>query len=178
MNWYNFANLSLPDYGWAGTTGGWVKVEANCLNIFDNEPEVQFRFVFTSDGAVPEDGFSIFDFIIFISVPLTPAPITVNTSAINNSFIFHTDSLFSLLLLSQIRELPLTAVDATLTCNGVPICNFGSPIQLCAPALAQANLPAYSPSQLWTAAHSVYDVCGTSNPSKWNNRLESVHYNL
>ncbi|MBK9423449.1 MAG: T9SS type A sorting domain-containing protein [Bacteroidetes bacterium] len=164
VNWYNFANLlssGLP--GWAGTTGGWVKVEANCLNIFDNEPEVQFRFVFTSDGAVQEDGFSIDDFCVTVPVPLTAAPITVNTSAINNSFIFPGQSIQFTSPISNPGTTPLTSVDATLTINGVPIVT--DPIAY-SPALAsQANLP-HTFSQLWTAAPGVYDVCViTSNPN-------------
>ena len=164
VNWYNIAAINssgLP--AWAGTTGGWVKAEATCLGIFDNQPSVQFRFVFTSDGSVNQDGFSIDDFKLTIPVPLTAAPLNVNTNTINNSFIFPGQSIQFTSPISNPGTTPLNTVNATLTINGVPLVT--DPISY-SPALAsQASLP-HTFSQLWTAAPGVYEVCViTSDPN-------------
>lgn len=70
VNWYTNASLAssgLP--GWDGNSGGWVKSEYR-LDLLDNVAgPVQFRFVFTSDGSVEYDGYSIDDFLI-----RTPSP--------------------------------------------------------------------------------------------------------
>ncbi len=70
-NWYTNASLissGLP--GWDGNSGGWL----NCgyklcctTGIFNAPDPVQFRFVFTSDGSVQYDGFSIDDFCVYAS---------------------------------------------------------------------------------------------------------------
>ncbi len=73
-NWYNNANLnSSGTPGWAGNSNGWVNVEYFLPSIFDNQPNVLFRFVFSSDGSVQQDGFSIDDFVIQLPAPFDAA---------------------------------------------------------------------------------------------------------
>lgn len=64
-NWYNTANvISSNRPGWTGNSGGWMKSEYK-LTVLDNiVGPVQFRCVFTSDGSVIGDGYSIDDFQI------------------------------------------------------------------------------------------------------------------
>ncbi|HNQ12948.1 MAG TPA: immune inhibitor A [Bacteroidia bacterium] len=69
VNWYNLANLnSSGQPGWAGNSNGWQYSEFN-INLLSGEPDVQFRFAFTSDASVHLDGFSIDDFCLKIPFP-------------------------------------------------------------------------------------------------------------
>jgi len=164
VNWYNMPTINCSQQpAWAGTTGGWVKTEATCLPQFDNVPALQFRFTFCSDPSVIVDGFSIDDFKIDVPVPLTAAPITVNTNAINTSFIFPGQTVLFTSPISNPGTTPLTSVNATLTINGVPLVT--DPISY-SPALpSQQNLP-HTFSQSWIASPGVYEVCViTSEPN-------------
>lgn len=70
VNWYNsYLNSSGQD-GWAGTSGGWVKSEYDLSLLNNVVGPVQFRFVFTSDGSVQTDGYSIDDVSILPPFPL------------------------------------------------------------------------------------------------------------
>ena len=72
VNWYNDDQLnSSGTFAWTGNSGGWVNstYKLCCTSgIFNNPTPVQFRFIFTSDGSVITDGFSIDDFCIYASV--------------------------------------------------------------------------------------------------------------
>lgn len=72
VNWYNqtFLNSSFQA-GWDGSSGGWIKSEWN-MSAFNNTPNIQFRFVFTSDNFVGfgEDGFSFDDFCLRVPPPI------------------------------------------------------------------------------------------------------------
>jgi len=70
VNWYNYANLnssSLP--GWAGNSTGWVEAQYDLSFLNYVIGGVQFRFIFTSDGSVNIDGFSIDNFAIMVPAP-------------------------------------------------------------------------------------------------------------
>ncbi len=173
VNWYNMPSINCSTQpAWAGTTGGWVKTEANCLSMFDGLSNVQFRFIFCSDPSVQIDGFSIDDWNITIPVPLTAAPITITTNTINTSFIFPGQSVQFTSPISNPGTTPLTSVNATITVSPIiggvtqpPVLSVTDPIAY-SPALAsQANLP-HIFSQLWTATPGVYEVCViTSEPN-------------
>lgn len=68
-NWYTNASINssqLP--AWDGASNGWIKSKYK-LGILNNAgPAVQFKFVFTSDFSVTQDGYTIDDF------GLVPAP--------------------------------------------------------------------------------------------------------
>ncbi|MBL0340544.1 MAG: T9SS type A sorting domain-containing protein [Bacteroidetes bacterium] len=69
-NWYTDAALNssqLP--GWEGNSGGWVRSSVLLDAQFNNLPQCWFRFVFTSDGSVTGDGFSIDNFCITLPQP-------------------------------------------------------------------------------------------------------------
>ena len=78
VNWYTNTSIyssSLP--AWDGNSGGWVKSEY-LLNLLNNTSgPVQFRFIFTSDASVNDDGFSIDDFSIVLPAPQEAAMVSV-----------------------------------------------------------------------------------------------------
>ena len=69
INWYTDAQLNSSfTNAWAGNSGGWISsgYKLCCTTgIFNNPTPIQFRFVFTSDGSINTDGFSIDDFCIY-----------------------------------------------------------------------------------------------------------------
>ena len=70
INWYNFTNTftGLGDV-WAGDSGGWIFAK-HTLDGMAGEPNVRFRFAFSSDGSANGfDGIGIDDIALFI--PLT-----------------------------------------------------------------------------------------------------------
>ncbi|MHC1708598.1 MAG: GEVED domain-containing protein [Bacteroidales bacterium] len=69
QNWYTGILSSSNQPGWAGNSEGWVKCKYK-LSVLNNAiGMVRFRFVFTADGAVNGDGFSIDDFSITLPSP-------------------------------------------------------------------------------------------------------------
>ena len=92
VNWYNMTSIyssSLP--AWAGTSGGWKKAEYTLTQLNNVVGPVQFRFIFTSDGSVQNDGMSIDDISIALPSPqdagvtavLLPNPNSCATSGNN-----------------------------------------------------------------------------------------------
>jgi hypothetical protein len=164
VNWYNQPNVNaLGTAGWAGNSGGWVLVQATCNGVFDNEDYVQFRYVFKSDGIITVDGFSIDDWNLTIPVPLTASPVTVNTNAINNCFIFPGQQVQFSVPISNPGTTALNTVEATLVIPGQPnntqTVTFNPPLQT-------GQVSTYTYTQTWTAAPGVYNVCVyTSNPN-------------
>lgn len=77
VNWYNSTLNSSGQAGWSGTSGGWVKSEYDLALLNNVVGPVQFRFVFTSDGSVTTDGYSIDDFSILPPFPLDAEAIQV-----------------------------------------------------------------------------------------------------
>ncbi len=82
INWANSFNIGasgLP--GWSGTSNGWIKSSYDLINVgaITNQPSVQFRFIFASDGFGTGSGHSIDDFTI-----IQPAPNDVGVIAITS----------------------------------------------------------------------------------------------
>ncbi|MCX6292492.1 MAG: immune inhibitor A [Bacteroidetes bacterium] len=70
MNWYNYANInSNPGPAWSNNSNGWIQSSYRLGCLFSSFGNVQFRFVFTSDGSVTYDGFTIDDFSITLASP-------------------------------------------------------------------------------------------------------------
>jgi hypothetical protein len=170
-NWYNapgnLTSSGLP--GWtgasagSGTGTGWIKSEASCLGMFNNAGLVQFRFVFTSNGSVIQDGFSVDDFQIRIPAPLSASPLTVNTNVANNSFIFPGQPIQFSSPLSNTGTTPLNSVNATVTINGIPI--FTDTVFYSPPLNSNQSL-LHNFTQLWNAIPGVHEVCViTSDPN-------------
>ena len=80
-NWYNTTNLSSSNTsGWSGSSNGWILSSLNLPSAFNNQPLVQFRFVFTSNGFTNGDGVSIDNFEIFVPVSLSAATQNISLS--------------------------------------------------------------------------------------------------
>lgn len=77
VNWYNTTLNSSGQAGWSGSSGGWVKSEYDLAFLNNVVGPVQFRFVFTSDGSVIGDGYSIDDFAILPPFPLDAEAVQV-----------------------------------------------------------------------------------------------------
>ncbi|HEX5001005.1 MAG TPA: CARDB domain-containing protein [Bacteroidia bacterium] len=164
IGWYNLASIiSSGQPAWTNTGPGWVNSQANDLN-FLNGNLVQFRYIFTSDGSVQQDGHTIDDFCLIVPVPLTAAPLNVQTNTINSSFIFPGQTVQFSSLLSNPGTTALDSVDVTLTINGVPFVTDSTVIYT-TPLAAGAN-QLLTFLQNWQAAPGVYDICViTSNPN-------------
>lgn len=82
-NWYNDNSLNsslLP--GWTNTSVGWIQSKYP-LSVIGTPSIVQFRFVFTSDGAVTNDGHSIDDFRISVAYQNDVAVTGVTSPGVN-----------------------------------------------------------------------------------------------
>lgn len=80
VNWYNYSSINssgLP--AWAGNSNGWKEAQYDLSFLNYTIGGVQFRFIFTSDGSVQYDGFSIDNFAI-----LVPAPQDIEVTGINS----------------------------------------------------------------------------------------------
>ncbi|MFN5324366.1 MAG: CARDB domain-containing protein [Bacteroidota bacterium] len=165
-NWYNSTPniFSSGQPAWMGnSTPGWIKAEAKCLGFLNNAGTVQFRFVFTSDGSVTVDGFSIDDFRIDVPIPLTASPIAISSNAINNNFIFPGQPIQFNANVSNPGTTPLTSVNVTLTVNGTPVV---TDIVNYSPSLASQQSLLHNFTLPWLAAPGVYNVCAiTSLPN-------------
>jgi Secretion system C-terminal sorting domain len=85
INWYNSAALNssgLP--GWTDVSTGWVQSRYD-LSALGSPGIVQFRFIFTSDGSVVDDGHSIDDFRISNALPDDITVSSVNTPGLNTT---------------------------------------------------------------------------------------------
>lgn len=99
INWYNSASItssSLPGWTGNGVTGTgapfWVNAK-HSLNVLNNQPGVLFRFVFTSDGSVSDNGFAIDDFCISLPVYNDAGVVAVSSAQQNLPPAGSTDSI-------------------------------------------------------------------------------------
>lgn len=79
-NWYNDQSLNstlLP--AWTGSSNGWKESRMVLKQLNNAGPNVQFRFVFTSDGIITNDGFSIDDFNVIKAPDYDAAGIKIIT---------------------------------------------------------------------------------------------------
>jgi hypothetical protein len=68
-NWYNSTLISSSALGWSGSSNGWKLISYDLTSLL-NTPNIEFRFVFTSDMLTNGIGFSIDDFTISTTVGL------------------------------------------------------------------------------------------------------------
>jgi hypothetical protein len=78
VNWYTNNIFSSNQPAWAGTQNNWTKAEYTFTNTFPFGANIQFRFVFTSDGSVTGDGVAIDNFCI-----VAPQPFDAGVTLIN-----------------------------------------------------------------------------------------------
>jgi hypothetical protein len=167
-NWYSINNIissGMP--AWAGSSGNGFKVSrASCLAGFDplfNNNQIQFRFVFTSDGSVNIDGNSLDDFSLTVPVPLSVGPTTLNTNTINNTFVFPGQQIDFNSDLTNFGTTPVDTLIATLTVDGQVV-----EVDTIAynPALERDDFLNHLWSYQWTASPGVHDICViTSEPN-------------
>ncbi|WP_396600568.1 choice-of-anchor D domain-containing protein [Algibacter sp. R77976] len=78
-NWYNDTDvdgIANNADGWSGNSGGWIArdMDLSAFNAgFDGNAQVQFRFIFGSDGSVTDIG-AAFDQVLIQGIASTPFP--------------------------------------------------------------------------------------------------------
>lgn len=120
VNWYNDDQLnSSGTFAWMGTssdiTNGvssdWFKASHN-LSIIDNAPDVRFRFAFTSDGSVQDEGIAIDDWCIVLPPPIDAGVIAI-TQPTNQAPAGQCDTVF--VTIQNYGGTPITSLDVTYT---------------------------------------------------------------
>ncbi|HNU33123.1 MAG TPA: T9SS type A sorting domain-containing protein [Bacteroidia bacterium] len=162
LNWYNdnlITSSGLP--GWTGASGGWsnsiwYKLDSYNNNIFNNAPTVQFRYIFTSDGIVTDDGFSIDDFCLEVPVPLTSTPTSVGSTNVPAALIFPGQCITFKSLLKNDGTTPLNTMVATLQIDGTTYVSdvVGYPTPLASGASQVHNF-----SNCWSAVPGTHNIC-------------------
>lgn len=157
INWYNqCAMISNGKDGWTGNftwlNAQWLKLAA----AFNNQAKVQFRFGFTSDASVIVDGFTIDDFCLTVPVPLTVHPLTVNTTAINNCFIFPGQCIN---ITSPVHNDGTTAVNGCTAEVLIDNVHFVTDTLTFATALNPNASTTYTSSICWGASPGLHTVC-------------------
>ncbi len=162
-NWYNESSLnSSTQYAWtAGTQNcslpaGWFRTYTRLGNIFDNQPQVQFRFIFRSDASVQTDGYSIDNFCMTVPVPLTVTPLQVSTANPGPPFILPGQNIPFKSKIFNDGTSAVTSLVATLSIDGNIISNDtvvpGTP-------LAPSTSMFYTFANSWAASPGYHDVC-------------------
>ncbi len=162
-NWYNIANINSSNQpAWAGNSAGWKPTEANCLSGFNNA-QVQFRYVFSSDPSVNIDGVSLDDFSLTVPVPLSAAPLNIQTNTINNTFVFPGQAIDFTTDLYNRGTTPLDTLIATLYIDNNPV---EIDTVAFAPQLLRDNFVNHVWDTQWIASPGVHDICVvTSQPN-------------
>ncbi|HRS08353.1 MAG TPA: T9SS type A sorting domain-containing protein, partial [Bacteroidia bacterium] len=163
FNWYNDNQLnSSQQYAWTQGNAlcalptGWIRSMRKLEPIFNNQPMVQFRYIFNSDGSVQTNGYSIDDFCVNVPVPLTVTPVAVSTANPGPPFIFPGQSMpFK----SKIYNDGTSAVNnfvATLSVDGNIISN--DTVTLATPLNPNTNMN-YTFVNGWIASPGFHNVC-------------------
>lgn len=163
FNWYNENQLnSSQQYAWTQGLAtcplptGWIRSMRKLDPIFNNQPMVQFRYIFTSDGSVQTNGYSIDDFCLTVPVPLTVTPVAVSTANPGPPFIFPGQSMpFK----SKIYNDGTSAVNnfvTTLSVDGNIISN--DTVTLTTPLNPNTNIN-YTYVNGWIASPGFHNVC-------------------
>ena len=163
FNWYNDNQLnSSQQYAWTQGNAlcalptGWIRSMRKLDPIFNNQPMVQFRYIFNSDGSVQTNGYSIDDFCLTVPVPLTVTPVAVSTANPGPPFIFPGQSMpFK----SKIYNDGTSAVNnfvTTLSVDGNIISN--DTVTLATPLNPNTNIN-YTYVNGWIASPGFHNVC-------------------
>jgi len=110
INWYTYSALnSTGKPGWSSNSFGWIESKIKLYSL--NTPKIRFKFIFNSDPAVQEVGYSIDDFSIK-SLPLIDASIVniVTPSLTSTS--------------GQVSPVSFTLKNAGLQVMSSVLCNF------------------------------------------------------
>jgi hypothetical protein len=164
INWYNDNQLnSSQQYAWTqgnsvcNLPAGWIRSFRRLEPIFNNQPQVQFRYIFTSDGSVITDGYSIDNFCVSVPVPLTVTPINVSTAVPSGPpFIFPGQSIPFKSKIFNDGTSVVNSLVATLSVDGTMISN--DTITLSNPFNPGTSLN-YTFLNNWTASPGYHTVC-------------------
>ncbi len=154
-NWYNNTFNDV----WDGNSGSWLFTELKDLPSVINNPSnalVQFRFVFITGGFSTPDGASIDDFELFVPIPTSITPITVNTS-IPNTLIIPAQPVSFAAPIKNNGLNPIFSHNATLRIDGVIIST--DPISYLAPGLLADSSMIHSFANTWIASPGYHEVC-------------------
>ncbi|MEP7262966.1 MAG: CARDB domain-containing protein [Bacteroidota bacterium] len=90
LTWYNDDQLnSSLQPAWTGPSGGWQRADYDIDCRYPGfTGVVQFRFQFTSDGSVTQDGYSIDDFEIEVPIPVTVSPQSIQATVNGGYLLF------------------------------------------------------------------------------------------
>lgn len=162
LNWYNDCTINSSGLdAWNGNSGGWVnsiwyKLDSYGGFNFNNAPTVQFRYIFTSDGSVQQDGFSIDDFCLEVPVPLTSTPTAVGSTNVPSQLIFPGQCITFKGTLKNDGTTALNSMVATLKVDGntqvVDTVSYATP-------LASGAAQVHNFSSCWTATPGAHNIC-------------------
>lgn len=164
-NWYNYASLfSSNQPGWMGLNGSYIQC-AYKLTMFNNYPTpVQFRFVFSSATfSIPNDGWGIDDFEIW--VPINAATNTITLGTPNTLPVPGNNTVTA--RVKNSGQIALNSVDVTLNIDGNTIVTDNLTFS---PALNPAQTITHTFSQQWLNAAPGNHIIKvwTSNPNAMN----------
>jgi len=151
-NWYN--NFD----SWDDISGGWIQSEFKDVTsaIGGLLPEVQFRFVYTSNGFTNGDGVSVDNFEIFVPIPLSVKTETVNTS-VPCQFIFPGQPIT---FAAPIKNNGVNTVfnhNISLVIDGILISN--DPVTYTPGGLLPDSTRSHNFNNTWIAVPGFHDVC-------------------
>ena len=153
-NWYNYSSInSSSQAAWADNSGGRINAIKKLVEpafIYNPNP-IQFRFVFTSDGIINYDGFSVDDFCITLPQPqdvgvskivlpnaLYPSGATADVKLVIENYGLNTATNFEVYYIYNGSTSPATnypgslAAGATDTVNCPQFTVQGGTLQFCA----------------------------------------------
>lgn len=123
LTWYSDDQLnSSLQPAWTGTSGGWTQAhyDIDC-RYAGFTGVVQFRFQFTTDGFVEQDGYSIDDFEIEVPIPVSVTPTNIAAS-INGGYLLFPGVPIEFRAPIKNKGTSLAATcNATLEIDGTPI---------------------------------------------------------
>ncbi|MEO8151014.1 MAG: T9SS type A sorting domain-containing protein [Bacteroidia bacterium] len=164
INWYNSNNIfSSATEGWNGSAPWQLTKFVDNNGDMDGQPNVRFRFVFTSDAFPTGDGVSIDDIKVYRPIPNTAA--TLDVKATYGILQPGMQSLSG--LIKNTGYIPLTSVLVTLQVDAVIICT-----DTINPTPTPGGVPFDSTfwhtfSCQWNASPGAHDICiWTSYPNQ------------
>lgn len=119
-NWYNTTTIiSSNTSGWSGNSQGWKEIKYR-LDGYSGQPNLRFRFVFTSGATINLDGFSIDDFSIVLRDNFDPGICGISNPV--NNLPAGTTSTVNFCLENN-GQLPFSTVNCAYSINGGPAVN-------------------------------------------------------
>ncbi|MCX6291208.1 MAG: hypothetical protein NT126_05540, partial [Bacteroidetes bacterium] len=164
-NWYTRANINSSNTAaWDSTSPGWIQSKYK-LSAFNNVAgPVQFRFVFTSDPSINQDGFSIDDFSITLP-PMQDAGVTAILQPGASSNSGSNDSV--VVVISNFGSQAISNFNVSYSVNGGPAVT-----QLFTGTILSGSSDTLFFSSLFTVPAGTFSLCSyTSLPG------DSVHPN-